>query len=240
MREAGRLRPSLRIPRPTTRIAARMSDLFYNFVWGVGSHAFWVSSKPVVLHRERLRRPGAYILAPTHLSEFDVPCLIALSPRKLDWVSIVEVFRKPLVGWFFGSMNAFPLDRNRPDSPTVRTILDRLARGRVVAMFPEGNLRTPETSVLAGGHFKPGVARIAQLGDVPVIPCVIVGTGAYKKVTSWLPLRRVRYGVVFGEPITVRKDVEKHEATRAFVEQLKQAYLDLHAELMAQMGTKPK
>jgi 1-acyl-sn-glycerol-3-phosphate acyltransferase len=213
-----------------------VSDWFYNFVWGVGIHAFWVSSRPVVLHRDRLKRPGAYILAPTHLSVFDVSCLIALSPRKLDWVSIVEVFRKPLVGWFYGSMNAFPLDRSRPDSPTVRIILDRLARGRVVAMFPEGTLRTPETSVLSGGPFKPGVARIAQLADVPVIPCVIVGTDSYLRVKSWLPLKRVRYGVIFGEPLLVRKDLEKHDATKLFLDQLRQAYLDLHEELKAAMA----
>ena len=42
-----------------------------------------------------------------------------------------------------------------------------------------------------------------QLADAPVIPCVIIGTDAYYKVRSWLPLRRVRYGANFGEPITV-------------------------------------
>jgi 1-acyl-sn-glycerol-3-phosphate acyltransferase len=214
-----------------------VSDAFYNFVWGIGIHAFWVSSRPVVLHRDRLKRPGAYILASTHLSVFDVPCLIALSPRKLDWVSIVEVMRKPLVGWFYGSMNAFPLDRSRPDSPTVRVILDRLARGRVVAMFPEGNVRTPQTSVLGGGNFKPGVARIAQLADVPVIPCVIVGTDAYQRPRSWLPIKAVRYGVNFGEPLSIPKDVEKHEATKLLLDRLRQAYLQLHAELKSAMGT---
>jgi 1-acyl-sn-glycerol-3-phosphate acyltransferase len=214
---------------------ALMSDAFYNFVWGIGTHAFWVSSRAVVLHRERLKRPGAYILASTHLSVFDVPVLIAKSPRKLDWVSIVEVMRLPFVGWFYRSMNAFALDRSRPDSPTVRVILDRLAQGRVVAMFPEGNLRTMETSVLGGGNFKPGVARIAQLADVPVIPCVVLGAGAYKRVRSWLPIKRVRYGMNFGEPISVPKDVEKHEATTLFLDRLRQAYLDLHAELKAAM-----
>jgi len=172
-----------------------MSDLFYNFIWLVGSHPFLLSSRTVVLHRERLKRPGGYILASTHLSEFDVAVLIVKSPRKLDWVSIVEVFRKPFTGWFYGSMNAFPLDRSRPDSPTVRVILDRLARGRVVAMFPEGNIRTPETSLLAGGTFKPGVARIAQMADVPVIPCVVLGTDVYRRFKSWYPIQGVRYGV---------------------------------------------
>jgi 1-acyl-sn-glycerol-3-phosphate acyltransferase len=213
-----------------------VSDAFYNFVWGVGTHVFWVSSRAVVLHRERLKRPGAFILASTHLSVFDVPVLIAKSPRKLDWVSIVEVMRLPFVGWFYRSMNAFALDRNRPDSPTVRVILDRLARGRVVAMFPEGNIRTPETSVLNGGNIKPGVARIAQLADVPVIPCVVLGTDAYMRVRSWLPIKRVRYGINIGEPIAVPKDADKHEATQLFVDRLRRAYLDLHAELKAAMG----
>ena len=213
-----------------------MSDAYYNFVWAIGTHAFWVSSRATVLHRDRLKRPGAYILASTHLSPFDVAVLIAKSPRKLDWVSIVEVFRKPFTGWFYGSMNAFPLDRSRPDSPTVRVILDRLARGRVIAMFPEGNIRTPETSVLSGGHFKPGVARIAQLADVPVIPCVVLGADAYKRVRSWMPIKRVRYGINIGEPLTVRKDLEKHEATTEFGDRLRSAYLELHEELKAAMA----
>jgi 1-acyl-sn-glycerol-3-phosphate acyltransferase len=212
-----------------------MSDLSYNIIWGIGVHAFWVSSKPVLLHRDRLTRPGGYILAPTHLSVFDVPCLMAIAPRNLDFVSITEVFRNPFVAALYGAANAFPLDRSKPDSPTVRTIFDRLERGRVVAMFPEGNLRTPETSLLAGGSFKPGVARIAQLADVPVIPCVILGTGAYHKVTSWLPLRRVRYGVNFGEPMWVRRDLEKQEAQKQFLADLRQAYLALHDELRSAM-----
>ncbi len=74
-----------------------MSDLAYNLVWGVCVHAFWVSSSPTVLHLDRLKTKGAYILAPSHLSPFDVPCLMAISPRNLDWVSITEAFRNPLV-----------------------------------------------------------------------------------------------------------------------------------------------
>src|SRR3954468_5087227 len=156
-----------------------MSDLAYNLVWGACVHAFWVSSSPLILHKERFKTPGAYILAPNHLSPFDVSCLMAISPRNLDWVSITEAFRNPLVALLYGSVNTFPLDRSKPDSPTVRIILDRLKRGRVVAMFPEGNIRTPETSVLNGGNFKPGIGRIAQLSGAPVIPCVIIGTDAY-------------------------------------------------------------
>lgn len=212
-----------------------MSDVAYSIVWHACYPAIWVSSRPIVLHRERVDVPGAYLLAPNHLSPYDVPCLMAVSRRNLDFVSIVEAFRNPLVALLYGSVNVFALDRSRPDSPTVRVILDRLKRGRVVAMFPEGHIRTEENSVLNGGPFRPGVARIAQLADVPVVPTVIIGTQAYSRVLSWAPIRGTRYGVNFGEPLRVRKELDKADTVRQFLAEMKQAYLDLHDELKAAM-----
>ena len=213
-----------------------MSDAFYSFIKFWGYQAFWVSSRPVILHRERVNRDGAFLLASNHLSPFDVPLLVYCTRRRLDFVSIVEVFRNPFVAWFYSSFNAFPLDRSRPDAPTVRVLLDRLKRGRVVAMFPEGYLRTEQTSVLAGGPFKPGVARLAQLADVPVVPAVVVNSGAYRKVKAWMPLKRIRWGANFGEPLTVRKDLPEDEARTVMLEELRQSWLALHNELLQAMG----
>ena len=213
-----------------------MSDFAYNIVWHACYPAIWVSSRPIVLHRERVDVPGAYILAPNHLSPYDVPCLMAVSKRNLDWVSIVEAFRNPLVALLYGSVNVFPLDRSRPDSPTVRIILDRLKHGRVIAMFPEGHIKDDERdSVVHGGPFKPGVARIAQMADVPVIPTVILGTKAYSRVMTWAPVRGLRYGVSFGPPLRARKDLDKAEAVKQLLTEMKQAYVDLYAELKAAM-----
>lgn len=213
-----------------------MSDLFYKFVVAVCRPAFTISSRPVVLHRDRVARPGAYLMAPTHLSAFDVPCLMAQAPRPLDFVSITELFAKPLVRWFFTSMNTFALNRNRPDAGTLRIILDRLKRGRAVCMFPEGRIRGVEESVLSGGEIKPGVAAIARMSGAPVIPCVILGTRAYHRRWAWLPIRRTRYGVIYGEPIYARTDLDESEAKSAFLAELKRRYRLLHAELLQAMG----
>src|SRR4051812_42664091 len=110
-----------------------MSDSFYKWVVRIGYHAFWVSARPVVLHRDRVVDPdGPYILAPNHLSPYDVPCLRAEMPgwKLLDFLSISELFQTRLSAWCLRSVNAFPLDRSRADSPTVRIILGRLAKGR--------------------------------------------------------------------------------------------------------------
>src|SRR3954469_19872947 len=67
-----------------------MSDLTYKIIHHLGYPAFWTSSSPVVLHRDRVPRRGAFILAANHLSPFDVPCLMATVPRNLDFMSVVE------------------------------------------------------------------------------------------------------------------------------------------------------
>jgi 1-acyl-sn-glycerol-3-phosphate acyltransferase len=214
-----------------------MSDAFYKFVRFVGRPAFWVSSRPVVLHAERLDVPGPLLIAPNHLSPYDVPCLMASTRQLLDFVSIVELFRNPLTRGFLTRMNAFPLDRGRVDAATTRRILDRLARGRKVVMFSEGQIRTAATSLLAGGSFKPTVARLVSMAGVPVVPCVMLGTGAYARSGAWLPGARTRYAVNFAEPIRFEKEgADDAAAATAANARLRQAYDALYAELSTASG----
>jgi 1-acyl-sn-glycerol-3-phosphate acyltransferase len=205
-----------------------MSDLSYTLIRALGMPIVWVTSRPIVLHRERAAIPGGFILAANHLSPYDVPGLMAVSPRPLDFLSIVEFRDKPLVGQFFRAMNCTFLDRGRTDPAATRELATRLSRGRVVAMFPEAGFRTMENSVLTGAPFKPGVIRLAQLTGVPIVPCAIVGTGIYSKFSSWYPFRAVRFGVAFGELIRVPEGPEARSAATAA---LKSAYVDLFKEL---------
>lgn len=190
-----------------------MGDLFYNTVWTIGRPAFWTSSSPVVIGAEKTRRDGAYILASNHESPYDVPLLMCHCARPIDFVSITEVFQNPLVAWFYGSMNAFPLDRSRRDVHTLRIILDRLARGRVVGMFPEGRLQPGEHSLVHTRRIRPGIGRIAKLANVPIMPCFVMNSQAYTRFASWLPLRATRYGIIFGDPIQPNDDPDITERT---------------------------
>lgn len=203
-----------------------MSDAFYKAVRFVGSSAFWVSSTPTVTGLEHIPNHGPFILAATHQSVFDVPLMIRHTPRLLDMVSITEVFRNPFVAWFYGSMNAFPLDRSRADPATVRTILSRLAKGRVVAMFPEGRIQAGQASVLHDGKIRRGIGRIAGIAQVPVVPVVILNSGAYISPTAWLPLRRTRYHVAYGAPILPDTEPDAIEAA------LVAAFVTLHKSLV--------
>jgi 1-acyl-sn-glycerol-3-phosphate acyltransferase len=213
-----------------------VKDWFYFLVYFLGFQPMFLTSSPLVLHRERSRRKGPYLLVCNHLSPYDVACLIKETPRVLDFVSIVELFRHPLSRWFLTKIGAFPSDRWKTDSVTVRTILERLSRGRVVALFPEGNIRSEETSVLNGGKMKAGVGRIARMAQVPIIPCVLVGARGFHRPINWLPLRRIKYGLNYGEPIVLTEDSEADP--RAFEQRLRKTFEDLHAELKGAMRRK--
>jgi 1-acyl-sn-glycerol-3-phosphate acyltransferase len=206
-----------------------LEDWFYRIIVFVGRFPFLVSSSPVILHAERTPRTGAFILASSHLSAYDVPVLMRSTPRVLDFVSTVEVFSRPALRWFYGHMGAFPLDRRRPDPRTVKIILDRLARGRVVAIFPEGMIRPEQESVIHGGVVRPGTARLARLAGVPIVPAVVWGASAYSSFTSWFPFRRTHYGVIYGEPIEASGDERDAEL------RLSRAYKDLYSELRRAM-----
>jgi 1-acyl-sn-glycerol-3-phosphate acyltransferase len=214
---------------PASCEGTTLSDRYYKWVRRICLPAFLVSASPVVLHARRAVCQGAYILAPNHLSPYDVPCLIKETPRVLDFVSIVDVFRNPLVAWFYRNMGAMPLDRSRVDITTTRTILQRLAQGRVVAMFPEGRIQNDEGSVLNGGRIRSGIFGIARAANVPILPCVILGTRAYHRFSAWLPLRRTVFGVNYGDPLMPDDTWENPAVAEG---RLRESYRELHAELL--------
>lgn len=210
-----------------------MSDWFYNLVWYSAHHVFWLSSRPTVINSEITRRPGPFILASNHTCPYDIPLLMRHCARNVDFISIVEVFKKPILGKFYGAMNAFPLDRSKPDAPTIRTILDRLEKGRVVGMFPEGQFRTPENSVLNGGNIRKGIGRIARLAKVPIVPCVVLNSLAYSRPISWFPLKRVRYAIAFGEPLQSNPILSDESADADLEDRLIQSFRQLNQALLA-------
>jgi 1-acyl-sn-glycerol-3-phosphate acyltransferase len=171
------------------------------------------------------------ILAPTHLSPFDVPCLMATSPRAIDFLSITDFENKWFVGSLFRRTNCLFLDRGRVDPHTVREAVRRLKKGRALAMFPEGHIREWENSVVHGKPFKPGVARIAQIANAPIVPSVVLGTNVFMKAKSWFPGARTKYGVNFGQPIHPREDLSAEESQQDLVRRLSGAYVELYREL---------
>ncbi len=220
-------------------------DLFYRTVVFNGRGVLKLCSQSLVLHPERSALEGGFLLAANHLSPFDVSCLMGVTRRRIDFVSIVEMFEKPIVGWIFGHLNAMPLDRHRPDRVTIRQIVSRLRKGRAVAIFPEGSIRDASSSVLKGGTFREGFGQMAQMAGVPVVPCVVLGSRNFYGVFPWLPHRRTRFAVAFGEPILPEtkhadgRPLGRSEARVRLEASWLQAVQELHGELESAIAQRP-
>lgn len=208
-------------------------ERFYHIVCLLGKWPLVFAWKPRVLHRERGAAPGAFILASNHSSPADSPLLMLATKRPIHWLSIVELFQNPLLGWFLCHMGALPLDRSRPDPRTTRAVIRKLRDGCVVGVFPEGRWRRGEDSVLRGGELNPGVCELAALAGVPVVPCAITGAEQFSRVGGWLPLRRTRIGVAYGEPIPPPPKRGRAKAVAAMNERLGEQIRALHRELEA-------
>ncbi len=154
-----------------------------------------------VVGAEETARSGAYILAANHISHFDPPILSVAAQRKIDWMAMAELFTHPVVAAWLLAIESFSVDRGKADRAAVRTALDRLKRGHVTGIFPEGGIRDGAGSVLEGAPIRPGIATIAHMSGAPVIPCVLIGSDRLYASKSWLPFRRNTVWISFGKPI---------------------------------------
>jgi 1-acyl-sn-glycerol-3-phosphate acyltransferase len=149
---------------------------------------FW---KVVVDGREKIDQNQAYVIVPNHQSMLDIVFFNMLHHR-LRWVSKIEVFKIPIVGWEMRMVKYIELVRGNKASVVrmMEKCVESLREGISVVIFPEG------TRSLTGaiGKFKPGAFQIAVKTDKPLLPVLIDGTG------DILPKK----GFIFGNRSVVR------------------------------------
>ena len=207
-----------------------MSDRFYTVGRWITQHAMFSSGRATVVDGHKAHAPAPFILASTHRSPYDIAVLMRHGPRQLDFLSITDLFVRRGVSWLFRKMNAFPLDRTKPDTATVKQLVRRLKAGRSIGMFPEAAMNRGADSVVVTRKITPGIGRLAAMASVPILPCCILGSENYEgDWKHWLPLRRTWYGVIFGDLIA---PADKPELTE---EKLINAWTALHPRLLAAM-----
>lgn len=132
---------------------------------------FW---KVITEGREKIDHKQAYIIVPTHQSMLDIVFFNMLRHR-LRWVSKVEVFRAPLVGWEMRMTKYIEVVRGNKSSviKMMEKCVESLQEGVSIVIFPEG------TRSLTGaiGKFKTGAFQLAVKTDKPLLPVLIDGTG---------------------------------------------------------------
>ena len=126
----------------------------------------WTGAPP-----ENPRRP--YVVVSNHESFADI-LLISMLPWEMKWLSKVELFRLPVVGWLMTLAGDVPVKRGFGPSAieAMRTCRARLADRVSVMIFPEGTRSTSDEML----PFKEGAFRLAIEAGVPILPLALTGT----------------------------------------------------------------
>ena len=125
--------------------------------------------------RERIRPDAAYVMVANHQSLLDILVLFRLFVH-FKWVSKIENFRVPFIGWNMALNRYIKLRRGSRESVerALHACERALTQGNSIMMFPEGT-RSPDGRLRA---FKPGAFTLAQRTGAPILPIIIEGTAS--------------------------------------------------------------
>jgi len=212
-------------------------ELFYRTSRLAGQIIFFLTMRKKVLNAQAAQRAGGYVLALTHLSHLEPFCASLINRRHIDWMTRKEFFKYRLVSQILYWSNAFRVNRQGIPVSSVRIAIDRARKGRVVGICPEGGVKQGADSAFRGGSIKRGCCSVALRANVPIVPCVMLGTDKLNAVGPWLPFKRAKIWVAYGEAIYPPAGLKSTRASRAKLsEQIQSAYRELYARLCEQYG----
>lgn len=135
--------------------------------------------------REKIREEAVYVGVSNHQSLLDVLMIFRVFFH-FKWVSKIEIFWIPFIGWNMILNRYVSLKRGKKRSveKMMKTCEERIDEGSSVFFFPEGT--RSEDGVMR--QFRPGAFALAKKKRVPILPIVFAGTGRV------LPKHTLRYG----------------------------------------------
>ncbi len=209
---------------PAAAIGETVSQLSRHSIKGRWSHWMAVLWSGLILRlmpgwtitltgREHIPPQGTpVVLIANHESMADIWVLYELGIH-FRWLSKIELFKIPLIGWAMRRAGYIAIDRgNRHShSEAMKQCSESLKSGVPVFFFPEGT-RSRTGEMLP---FKSGAFRLAKESGVPILPVVLAGTKdllpkgsglpgkAHVKI-SVLPMERIAEGLESADELASR------------------------------------
>lgn len=133
-----------------------------------------------------------------------------------------ELFTNRVFGWWIRMCGAFPIDRENPGASAIKYPVKMLkSSNRSLIMFPSGSRHSKDV--------KGGVALIAKMAKVRILPAVYVGPMSLKGLA-----KGERVDMDFGQPIDI-SDIKKmnDEGVEEVARRIQTAFDRLDAEVAA-------
>lgn len=158
--------------------------------------------------REHLVTEGSVLVASNHQSFLDPPLIGNLYDDEMIYLARKTLFNR-VTKWLYSSWNAIPVDQDRPDMASLKTIIRKLKEGNRVLVFPEGS-RTLDGSI---GEAAPGIGLIAVKSGALIQPVRIRGAREALPRGS-AKIRFARISVHIGPPIRLSPEEIKTVKTK--------------------------
>ena len=144
--------------------------------------------------REKAEKHTTYVIISNHQSMLDI-LLINCLRYKFKWISKVENFNVPVIGWYLRMARYITVDRGNEESKLemLEKSSDCLKEGISIMIFPEGT-RSLNNEI---GFFRRGAFQLALQANVPILPVLIDGSGGI------LP----KHGLIFRSGYQIRINV---------------------------------
>lgn len=162
---------------------------------------------------------GNVILASNHLGRLDTAVLIHVIDREDIIMAVAEKYKDhPIFGAFGRAVDAVWLNRFEADFAALREILERMKKGGMMVIAPEGT--RSKTEALQQG--KMGVAFLAAKSGYPVLPVALTGTEDRRVVESLKHFRRLKIKVVVTDllQIEIPRGRGREEAMHAATDEI--------------------
>jgi 1-acyl-sn-glycerol-3-phosphate acyltransferase len=149
----------------------------------------------------------------------DAALVFHFSQRRDIIMIIAEKYRKiPLIPWFAKQLDGIWVDRFNADFGAVRETLNRLKKGGVLVLAPEGT-RSPTGSLQKAWE---GASYLAAKAEVPILPVALMGSEDANVLMHLRRLKRtkitIRVGKVFRLPPLPKKD--RDAALEAYTDEI--------------------
>lgn len=173
-------------------------------------------TKVIALGEENIPKDSAVLYVGNHRSYFDIVLTYVRVPRPTGYVAKVEMLKWPLLSNWMKNLHCLFLDRKniKEGLKTILLGVEKVKSGISICIFPEGTRNKVADTFLP---FHEGSFKIAEKGNVPIVPMTIVNSAAIFE--DQLPkMKKATVVIEYGKPIYIKElDKETRKSLGTYV-----------------------
>ena len=173
-------------------------------------------TRVIALGEENIPKDSAVLYVGNHRSYFDIVLTYVRVPRPTGYVAKAEMLKIPLLSNWMKNLHCLFLDRKdiKQGLKTILLGIEKVKSGISICIFPEGTRNKTADTFLP---FHEGSFKIAEKGNVPIVPMTIVNSAAIFE--DQLPkMKKATVVIEYGKPIYIKElDKETRKSLGTYV-----------------------